>query len=154
MGRWSDYPDGSDYNIDVFANVIQRYFMKSEDSDYEITYDDEDECDPGLNIRMNMRMGGTPVFNDDDLTDEAMNIYLEILKIYEGNIDDSQIVGLAISLARVIDNQPFGIFAEGSKELPKVNLLRKDINDFIFSLAESSEFINEEVKKNILVFFS
>ena len=103
---------------------------------------------------MNMRGGGTPVFNDGDLTDKAMDIYLEILQMYEGNIDNSQVVGLAISLARVIDNEPFGIFSEGSTELPKVNLLRKDINDFILSIAKSSDFINDNVKENILVFFS
>jgi len=129
MGAWSEYPDGNDSNIDIFASLITRYFVKTEDPEKNVTnYADESNYDPGLQPRMALRIGESPIFTNDDLTNQAMDIYLAILKMYAENLDDWQLVGLAISLARVLNNENFGI---GMTALPKKNLLRSDINEFI-----------------------
>lgn len=163
MGKWSDYPDGCDSNIDIFGIFLNRYFAKQENPDLEMDYEDESEMDPGLGPRMQLRMGGSPNFGDEDLTDEAMERYLEILQMYDGNISDNEIVGLGISLARVINNEQFGLSVT---ELPTKNLLRKDVSDFIKRKAldcdiycgfkdEKGNTNNEEtLRKKIIDFFS
>lgn len=85
---------------------------------------------------MQIRTDASPIFYEDDLTDEAMDIYKEILEMYDENISDSNIVGLGISLARIINNEQFGI---GVTEMANKNLLRKDISDFMKEKASDCE---------------
>jgi hypothetical protein len=158
MGKWGDYPDACDSNIDIFGIFINRYFAKQNNPEMKMNYEEEADCDPGLTPRMQLRMGASPVFYDSDLTNESMDIFKEILNMYDEHISDNQVVGLGISLARVLNNEQFGI---GIKELPMKNLLRKDISDLIKERAETCELDcsfndNNEttLRKNVIAFFT
>jgi hypothetical protein len=143
MGAWSQYPDGNDSNIDIFANFINQYFGWQEDND-ENMLDILNQSDPGLMIRMGLRQGETPQFNEEDLQYENQQAFLKLLKNYSEKYDNETCIGLAISLARICNNEEFGIFVE---TLPNKNLLTKDINDYVLETLQPTN-------KNIIDFFT
>lgn len=129
MGAWSEYPDGNDYNIDLFSYFLNQYFEWCENNDDKVLeYDPKNPSDPGLGIRMQIRMGGSPDFSESDLEDKNMEVFLQLLKNYNKHHDSNEVVGLAISLARVMNNEKFGI---GVTDLPEKNLLSDNIKSFI-----------------------
>ena len=150
MGGWSEYPDGNDCNIDMFSAFLSRYFHKSDDSELEMIFSEEDDYDPGLTQRMSMRNGGPEMF-DKDLTNDAMDIYLELFKMYIANIDSVSVVGFAISLCRLLNNEEFGIFGEYASGLPNnPSPLRNDINKLICDLI----VVDNEISAKISNYFN
>lgn len=137
MGAWSDYPDGNDHNVDVLACFINQYFGWQENKSEEYLEYDEENNDPGLQIRMGLRTGGSPVFTADDLSSENQDAVLELLKSYHTNHESETIIGLSISWARLLANEPFGIF--DGKELPKSNLLSSQINDYVLNTLQPEQ---------------
>lgn len=137
MGAWSKYPDGNDGNIDIFACVVNQYFgWQDTKSDESLEYDEENN-DPGLNVRMSLRTGGSPVFNEDDLKQENQDAILKLLKAYATKHDSETVVGFAISWARLLNNEDFGIF--DGQELPVKNLLSSEINDYVLNTLQPEQ---------------
>lgn len=148
MAIWSKYPDGSDYNIDTFAAFVERYFVKCINPKLEFNYDDEPDFDPGLTVRMDLRLGGSPKFSEEDTSDKAMDYYLELFTMYSKHIEARHVVGFAISLCRLINNEKFGL---GVDVLPEQNPLRNDITIFINGLIKQME--DEEIIDDLKEFF-
>lgn len=141
MGAWSQYPDGNDSNIDIFGNFIQRYFTWSEEGNEDLyNINDEDKYNPGLEAVMGLRTGASPIFSNSDLGEENMEVYYNLLKMYSEKMGSNTVVGLAISLARVLNNESFGIFGDNSKGMPLKNVLSEKINKFILDNIENIDY--------------
>lgn len=66
MGAWSKFPDGNDYNTDLFSYFITRYFCFLEGGSY--MEDDDSTYDLGLSHRLELRCG------------VSSNIFLKMIK--------------------------------------------------------------------------
>lgn len=92
--------------------------------------------DPGLMIRMNLRCGQAPDFNENDLKPKNQEALLTLLKNYVDKYDIETGVGLAISLARIFNDEDFGLVAN---KLPVKNLLSKNINEYVADILQPSD---------------
>jgi len=145
MGAWSKFPDGNDRNIDIFASFIQRYFEMCDNPNCDYHEDPdgrEGRFDPGLMVRMDLRMGSAPSFNDGDKTPERMKLIFDLLKFYDEHYDDEVVLGLTISLCRLYNKEQFGI---GVTTLPQIpSPLTDEMNAWI-----QEKICDEEEEENV-----
>jgi hypothetical protein len=149
MGAWSKFPDANDSNIDLFATFIERYFKLLEDSstNYHLDPNNLDGlfC-PGLEIRMGLRVNSIPQFSDEDKSKQNMEILFDLLKFYDLHYDNTEVIGLAISLCRLYGNyddesENYESFGIGVKTLPKVfSSLTKEMNEWILEKIDINDF--------------
>jgi len=143
MGKWSDYPNCNDANLDIFANALQRYFMLDDDKDSDMDKK-EHEYYPGIICALGLR-NGLPESKESDLTDESMDHFFRIIKIYKDKYDDETAIGIALTFSHFLHNDDFGVFVP---RMPKATSpFRNDINEFIISLIphyeEAEELVGE-----------
>ncbi len=157
MGMWSDYPDGNDGVADRLGVFLQRYFIMCDDDDEyekELNFNEEDKYHPGMNNSMKLRMGEAPIFNENDTSKKSMDIYFKLFNFYSLHIDSFTLVGLAICMSRLINNEPYGIFIKEGKKLPvKKCPFAADIKKLISNKIVELD-IKEDIKNNILEYFS
>lgn len=152
MGEWNDYPDGNDHNVDMFAYFLSRYFALLENPNLKFDYSKENEFYPGMNKSLGMRIGQVPEFTKDDKLETSMRLYLSLFENYSKHINADSVIGFAISLARILNQEPFGVF--NAKNLPKSNPFNNDINKYIMNLVvESKGGYEENIFNDLIKFF-
>lgn len=147
MGRWGDTPDCSDDCLDFFASVLQRHFLVFETDKYNSVEDvPEEECDPGLDIRLNMRIGRLPKLQPNEMA----GLYASCCYYLQNGTPEKFILGSIIMIAKIMDGCEIGVFAgdkfpekipEGlSEDLIK---LGKNLSDQL-GYKEISEYFSQE----------
>jgi hypothetical protein len=157
MGAWSDYPDGNDAVADKLSIFIQRYFMMlANDAEFarELKFKEEDNYYPGLDCSLGLRTGGAPIFNKDDLSVRSMKIYLKLFTFYSLHVDSFTLVGLAVGMSRIINNEPYGIFVDEAKDIPQRKCpFGPEIKSIIHREIEGAD-LKEKCYEKILNYFS
>lgn len=156
MGAWSDYPDGNDTVADQLAIFLQRYFMMIlDDTEFEkeLDFSEEGNYYPGMDRALALR-NLAPVFSKDDLSKRAMEIYFKLFTFYSLHVDPFVLVGLAIGMSRIINNEPYGIFAKEAKDIPQEKCpFGPNIKSIVCKKIKHAE-LKEKCYEKILKYFS
>lgn len=128
MCSWSKYPDGNVESVDTFACMINQYFRWQHAEDPVYLGYAESENDPGVATRISLLRGWSPVFDEEDLRPENLDAMLQITRSYADHYKPEAVIGFAMSWARVLNNEPFGL-KEGA--VPSGNLLGAEFNEYV-----------------------